>query len=191
MNPLSKLYNARVKSKERCIILIDGSNFYFKLKDLKLHHLLSFNFSEFAKLLAGKRKVMNAIYFIGKVRTDGTERTQQLFNNQRKLFAHLKKHTFIYSLGYLLKSDGKFHEKGVDVNIAVEILVATYEDLCDRIILVSSDTDLLPAIKKAKEKGKTVEYIGFSHMPSVAMVANCPESRLLTKEDILPLVKQK
>jgi len=87
-----------------------------------------------------------------------------------------------------LKSAGKFHEKGVDVNIAVDILVATYENLCDRIILVSSDTDLLPAIKKAKEKGKRVEYIGFSHMPSIAMVANCSESRLLKKEDIMPFL---
>lgn len=178
-------------NKERCIILIDGSNFYFKLKDLKLHHLLSFDFSGFAKLLAGKQKVVQAVYFIGKVRTDGTSKTQELFNNQRRLFAHLKKHEFTYSLGYLLKSDGKFHEKGADVNIAVEILVATYENVCDKIILVSSDTDLLPAIKKAKEKGKAVEYVGFSHMPSVAMVANCSQSRLLTKEDVLPLVKQK
>ncbi len=176
-------------NKERCIILIDGSNFYFKLKDLKLHNLLAFDFSGFAKLIAGRRKIVQAVYFIGKVRTDGTKKTQELFNNQRRLFAHLKKNKFTYSLGYLLKSGGKFHEKGVDVNIAVDMLVATYENTCDRIILVSSDTDLLPAIKKARQKRKTVEYVGFSHMPSVAMVANCSVSRLLTKEDILPLVK--
>lgn len=79
----------------------------------------------------------------------------------------------------------------MDVNMAVDMLVATYEDLCDHIILVSSDTDLLPAIKKAREKGKTVEYIGFSHQPSLAMVANCSESRLLKKEDFLPFIKAK
>lgn len=103
----------------------------------------------------------------------------------------MKKHKLTYSLGYLLKSGGKFREKGVDVNIAVDILVAVYENTCDRIILVSSDTDLLPAIKKAKEKGKTVEYVGFSHMPSVAMVANCSESTLLKKEDLLPFIKSR
>ena len=77
--------------------------------------------------------------------------------NQQKLFTHLKKHHIFYSLGYLLKSGDKYHEKGVDVNIAVDILVATYENLSDHIILVSSDTDLLPAIRKAREKGKTVQ----------------------------------
>ncbi len=174
---------------KRYIILIDGSNFYFKLKDLKLHHLLDFNFSLFNKMLIGKNKLVQCNYHIGKVRTDGTGKTQKLFNNQRKLFAHLKKHKVYYSLGYLLKSGGKYHEKGVDVNIAVDILVTTYENLSDHIILISSDTDLLPAIRKAREKGKTVEYIGFSHQPSVAMVANCSKSRLLTKEDLLPFIK--
>lgn len=89
-----------------------------------------------------------------------------------------------------MKSGGKYHEKGVDVNIAVDILAASYEDLCDRIVLVSSDTDLLPAILKAKEKRKQVEYIGFSHKPSVAMVATCSRSRLLTIEELSKFIKK-
>lgn len=177
--------------QKRCILLLDGSNFYFKLKDLKLQNLLEFDFSNFAKSLSKDRSLVKSIYYVGKIRTDGTEKTKKLHNNQQRLFAHLRKNRFYYSLGYLLQSDGKFHEKGVDVNIAVDILVATYEDLCDEIILVSSDTDLLPAIKKAKEKGKSVEYIGFSHQPSVAMVANCFPSRLLTKDDLLPFTVAK
>ncbi|OGG26776.1 hypothetical protein A2960_01220 [Candidatus Gottesmanbacteria bacterium RIFCSPLOWO2_01_FULL_39_12b] len=177
--------------KPRSIILVDGSNFYFKLKDLDLHHLLTFDFFSFAKLIAGKHQITQCTYYVGAIRTDGTTHVQRMFTAQRKLLAYLKKHKFTYSLGYLLKTNNRYHEKGVDVNIAVDMLVATYEDLCDRIILVSSDTDLLPAIKKAKEKGKTVQYIGFSHQPSLAMIANCTESRLLGKEDLLPFIKAK
>lgn len=173
----------------KCILLIDGSNFYFKLKDLQLHHLLNFDFSGFAKMLAGENTIACATYYVGKIRTDGTEKTKRLFDDQQKLIAHLKKNNFTYSLGYLMKNDGIYHEKGVDVNIAVDILTAVYENTCDRIILVSSDTDLLPAITKAREKGKTVEYVGFSHKPSVAMVARCSESRLLKREDLDPFVK--
>lgn len=176
---------------QKCIIFIDGSNFFFKLKDLKLHNLLNFDFSSFAKMLAGEDgEVVYATYYVGKIRTDGTEKTQRLFDNQQRLLGHLKKHSFKYSLGYLMKNDGVYHEKGVDVNIAVDMLVATYENLCNRIVLVSSDTDLLPAISKAKEKGKVIEYVGFSHKPSVAMVARCSESRLLKKEDIEIFVKE-
>lgn len=177
--------------KQKCIILIDGSNFYFKLKDLDLHKETNFSYSGFAKLLARKDEIVRATYYVGAVKTDGTAHTRKLFISQRRLLASLRKHDFTYSLGYLLKNNGKIREKGVDVNIAVDMLVAAYENLCDRIILVSSDTDLLPAIKKAREKGKIVEYIGFSHQPSLAMIANCNnQSRLLAKEDLLPLVKK-
>jgi uncharacterized LabA/DUF88 family protein len=124
------------------------------------------------------------------VRTDGTEKTQKLFNKQRKLLAHLKKHKFTYSLGYLLKSGGVLHEKGVDVQIAVDMLVAAYESQCDRIYLVSSDTDLIPAIKKAQEKGKTVIYVGFSHQVSKALVASCRETQTLTKDALSPFIEQ-
>src|SRR3990167_10540828 len=177
--------------KQRCIVLIDGSNFYFKLKDLKLNTLLSFDFAGFAKILAKDTKIINSVYYIGKIKTDGSDKSNRMLANQQKLFAHLKKNNFNYSLGYLLKSDGKFHEKGVDVNIAVDILVATYENICDRIIIVSSDTDLLPAVKKAKEKKKTVEYIGFSHMKSIAMMKNCSKYTLLSKKDLQPFVVNK
>ena len=146
---------------ERASIFIDGSNFYFKLRDLNLHQLLSLHFSQFATSLIGHRALVKATYYVGAIRTDETAKTQQLFDNQRKLFAHLRKHKFTYSLGYLLKdTKGVFHEKGVDVNIAVDLLVASYENLSDRLYLVSSDTDLIPAIAKAQEKGKLLSTLG-------------------------------
>jgi hypothetical protein len=46
---------------------------------------------------------------------------------QQKLFANLKRHSCQYVLGYLLKTDGKYHEKGEDVHIAVDMLVAAYD----------------------------------------------------------------
>jgi uncharacterized LabA/DUF88 family protein len=170
--------------KQKCIILIDGSNFYFKLKDLELHNLLEFDFTKFTKHLSRKQEIVNICYYVGRIRQDGTAKSDKLFNAQQKLLGRLKRHNVSYVFGYLLKSDGVFHEKGVDVQIAVDMLVAAYENMCDRIILVSSDTDLAPAIKKVREKGKVVEYIGFSHKASVAMVSFCSESTLLKKEDL-------
>jgi len=175
-------------TQERCLILVDGSNFFFKLKSLQLHNLLSFDFTAFSNFLCRGGSLVSATYFVGKVKTDGTEKTKRLQANQQKLLRHLTQHHYRYALGYLMKSDGVFHEKGVDVEIAVSILVAAYENLADRIILVSSDTDLLPAIKKAQEKGKVVDYIGFSHQASLALIAKCSKSRLLDKADLQPLI---
>lgn len=176
------LYNQDVKQK--CTILIDGSNFYYKLKDLGLHNLLTFDFSEFIRFVARSHDVVSACYYVGRIRQDGSSKTEKLFNAQQKLLGNLKKHKILYQFGCLLKNDGVYREKGVDVQIAVDMLVAAYENLADRIILVSSDTDLAPAIRKAKEKKKIVEYVGFSHNPSVAMVSFCSESTLLKKEDL-------
>ncbi len=173
---------------QKCLILIDGSNFYFKLKDLQLHNLLDFNFKEFSKFLAQKNEVVGANYYVGRVKQDGTPHSDKMLASQQKLFVRLKHHNYQYVLGYLLKSDGKYHEKGVDVHIAVDMVVAAYENKADRIIIVSSDTDLEPAIEKAKQKGKIIEYVGFSHKPSIAMVRFCSESRMLTKEELLKFI---
>ncbi len=172
------------RAMAKVIILIDGSNFYFKLKDLKLHKQLNFDFRAFNQFLAGKDQIIDACYYVGKIRQDGTPRTEKMFADQQKLIALLKRSGMRYSLGYLMKNDGKYHEKGVDVQMATDILVASYENRCQKIILVSSDTDLSPAIKKARQKGKQIEYIGFSHQPSVAMVSFCSSTRLLTEEEI-------
>lgn len=177
--------------QKRVIILIDGSNFYFKLKDLKLHNLLDFDFSKFTKLLVESDQLIHSCYYIGRIRQGKSEKTSKLFTAQQKLLAALKKADIRYSLGYLLKNDGKYHEKGVDVQIAIDLLVAAYENMCDKILLVSSDTDLGPAIKKARQKGKEVEYIGFAHMPSRAMINFCSTTRLLADKELHTLIKSK
>lgn len=176
---------------KRCVILIDGSNFYFKLKDFKLHHLIEFNFSRFNKMLVGNNNVTTSVYYVGRVRTDGTEKTQSLFNNQRKLFFHLGLHKVKYSLGYLLKSGGVFHEKGVDVQIAVDIVRGAIKNEYDICYLISSDTDLLPAIKTALNENKKIIYVGFHKSISKALMKNCSSSLILKKADLLPFTEKK
>lgn len=103
--------------------------------------------------------------------------------NQQKLLGRLQKQGFEIGFGHMLKTD-KYREKGVDVLIATDMLIGAYENFYDKIILVSSDTDLLPAIAKTEKLGKIVEYIGFSHKASHAMIKNCSSSYLLRKEDV-------
>jgi len=102
---------------------------------------------------------------------------------QRKLTGKLRKNGWVVKFGQLLK-DGDYHEKGVDVQIVVDLLIGAYENLCDTAILVSSDTDLTPALIKVREMKKKVEYIGFSHKPSYGLITHSDIRRLLTKEDI-------
>lgn len=41
-------------------------------------------------------------------------------------------------------------EKRTDVNIAVSMLDDTYQNLCDHLIVVSGDSDLVPAVNMVK-----------------------------------------
>ncbi len=86
---------------------------------------------------------------------------------------------------------GSFHEKGVDVQLAIDMLVGAYENQYDTAIMISSDTDLLPAVKKVRQLHKTVEYIGFIHQPSIALKNQASSSRLLTRKDVLPFTAQR
>jgi len=176
--------------KEKIFIIIDGSNFYHRLKELKLRNLLSFNYQKFAKLLLRNktRELALAKYYIGAIKAKtNNPKSFELWRNQRILLSCLKNQGFKIGFGHMLKTD-KYHEKGVDVLMAVDMLVGAYENFYDTLILVSSDTDLIPALEKARSKGKKIEYIGFSHMPSHGLIANSDIRRLLTKEDLEPFV---
>lgn len=129
-------------TKQKCIVLIDGSNFYFKLKELKLHGLLNFDFSGFTEMLARDKIIVKSTYYIGKIRTDGSIKAEKMLADQQKLFAHLRKHKIRYSLGYLLKTNNKFREKGVDVNMA---MVAN----CSKSRLLTKE-DFLPSDRRGE-----------------------------------------
>lgn len=74
------------------------------------------------------------------------------------------------------------------MQIAVDMLIGAYENLYDKLILLSSDTDLLPAIRKVRDLKKTIEYIGFPHAPSFAMIRFAHLRRLLAKDDLLAFI---
>jgi len=156
---------------KRTLVIIDGSNLYFKLKDLQVKNLIDFNYDGLIKSLADKNANLKIRYYIGAIRTDGSKKSLKMFKEQRRLLANLKKQKIVYSLGYLLKSDGKYHEKGVDVQMVVDMLRGAYRKEFDQVILVSSDSDL-------------VIYIGFKHRPSYALLKTCKRSILLDKKDV-------
>jgi len=171
--------------KNRVFIIIDGNNFYHRLKEASLKNLLSFDYKKFSEFLARGREVVLKKYYIGAIREEpGNLKSRKLMANQQKLISNLQKSGFEIGFGHMLKTD-RYHEKGVDVLMAVDLLIGAYEDLFDTAVLVTSDTDLIPAIDKVREKGKKIEYVGFSHKPSYALIAHSDIRRLLLKEDLM------
>src|SRR3989344_6708922 len=130
--------------KERIAILVDGSNFYHYTKGLNLTHLLEFDYKKFADFLARDRKIISATYYIGKMREkEGDLKSRKLMADQQRLVSRLQQFGWQVSYGHMLIDGGGQREKGVDVQIAVDLMKGTYKYFFDTALLVSSDTDLI------------------------------------------------
>lgn len=168
-------------------VYIDGSNFYHYLKDKEISFPkgAKFNFKSFVDFLIGDRELVSKRYYTGIFQNvDGSQKSEALVKGQQKFLANLEKDGFDIKRGRIIYDSGKIREKGVDVKIAVDLAVGAFEDIYDVAILISSDTDLIPAIKYIKYRKKRLEYVGFSHAPSFAMIKCSDFRRLLLPEDI-------
>lgn len=76
-------------------------------------------------------------------------------------------------------------EKGVDVGIAVDMVVDALKGSVQEVVIVSSDTDLLPAIAAVKAAGVSVTYIGFSNKTTKAIVAQADRSEIIRDQEII------
>lgn len=170
----------------KILVQFDGSNFYNKVKKiLPQVHLTNFDYAGLAQEIA-QTQDPHMIYYVGEIKQyEGNKKSKVLYANQQKLFTNLRNQSVEIKLGYLLMSSGVFHEKGVDVQIAVDLVRGSIKNEFDICYLISSDTDLLPAIETAKEEGKQVVYVGFDNLVSRALMNNCSRYLILKKEQVL------
>lgn len=82
--------------------------------------------------------------------------------------------------------DKSFHEKGVDVRIAVEMIRLAHEDKYDIAYLLSSNTDLVPAVEEVISFKKQVCYVGVSRGQSFGLTKVSSNTILLREDDIIP-----
>jgi uncharacterized LabA/DUF88 family protein len=176
------------KRQKRIFVIFDGSNFYHLLtdKNIQIRNTLEYNYVGLANWLSGRRHLKNVSYYVGVLRFDKKSplKSKRMIASQQKLFSALKKQKINLIKGYILKSGNSFHEKGVDVRIAVDMLVGAYENKYDTTVLISSDTDLIPAIEKMRELGKEVEYVGLECRPSFGLINKVSRSKMLSRDDI-------
>lgn len=180
----------RVPKKKRVAVFIDGSNLYFKLRTLIPNKMdfIRYRYRDLAKSLLGDDERLSYVgYYVGVVRdtkrTKNHEKALELVQNQQKLFEQLRHQQISIVKGYLLERDGKFFEKGVDVRLAVDIVSQAYAKKYDVAIVISSDTDLIPAMQQAQAYGREVVHVGFEHQPSLALIRYADRSRLITQPE--------
>lgn len=173
------------------VVFIDGNNLYFKLKELKTQAkiqagLLDFSFSNFSKWLSGNNNLVQVRYYIGALKRRGNEKSEKMYADQQRLFAKLNNENISITLGQLIQHpDRSYHEKGVDVRLAVEMIRLARENVYDIAYLVSSDTDLVAAVEEVQSFGKQVCYIGIAKGQSFGLTKTCDDTRLLRPEEMV------
>lgn len=216
-------------NRNRVSIYIDGSNFYhLVLKKINLDET-QFDFDKFAIFLANGRTIINMgkRFYIGTVsEKEGDVRSKKAMSKQTSLFTLLKNNKWeiktsklkkriekiiidnrvvdyknILKLGIKEITTERLREKGIDVKLATDLIVGAVDDKYDVAIIVSSDSDLIPAIDWVRRRmNKMIEYIGFSipdevnpknsTNPLISLIAKTDVKRILVKSDLQQFIVQ-
>lgn len=81
--------------------------------------------------------------------------------------------------------DYKFQEKGVDVGIAIDLVSDVLSYGVSNIALLSSDTDLLPALQVIKNKKVRITYVSFSEQTTISLAKIADSHVIFDDKDIL------
>ena len=180
----------------RAFVFIDGSNFYFKLRALKEklqgeYHLQDFDFRAFSEWLTKPNDLIEIHYYIGAIKQqNNNEKSSRMYADQQRLLMRLQKQNINTILGNVIRHPDKtYHEKGVDVRLAVEMIRYARQDKYDFAYLLSSDTDLVPAIEEVQTFNKQVQYVGIPKGQSYGLTQAADDVRLIRPEDIEPFFK--
>ncbi len=81
-----------------------------------------------------------------------------------------------------------FREKGVDVRLAVDLVVDAEDEKL--LVVWSSDADLLPAVQVAKDRGARVKNLAHKDALNWALARQCGEWQTFTDAELIKLVSK-
>lgn len=157
---------------ETVAIFIDGSNFYHGLKTHALPTRLDFH--KLARRLCGDRRLLR-LYYYNATLDKGQD--PERYKDQQRFFSMLQKTDYVtVRLGRLVYRGNPPEplEKGVDIKIAVDMLMMAHRDNYDTAILVSGDGDFADVLVAIKDLGKHIEtaYFARGHADVLKQVAD-------------------
>ena len=145
-----------MKGKQRVIVYIDGFNFYYGLKSNKRWR--KYYWLDIVKLFESfmrPNQILIAVkYFSAKPDDLEQSRRQNAFfqaNRETPKFClilgkYINKQIKCYRCGNIIYTH---EEKETDVRIATQIVADAYQKKCEVTIIVSADSDMIPAIEIA------------------------------------------
>ena len=147
-------------SNDRVMIFIDGSNLYHSLKGF--FKRTDIDIGKLARKLLDKRRLVRLYYYNAKV---GLKEEPERYRDQQAFFSSVN--AIPYSelrLGRLVYHNwpnSPPYEKGVDIQLATDMITHSFKNNYDVAVLVAGDNDFVGAIQSVKDNGKNVEVALF------------------------------
>ena len=193
----------------RRIVLIDGENLVYGIRHLlgdngnKVTRSVveNYNFRGLIEELLVDNLPSEVLWFGARLRlydqtADIKKKSSEAIKYQAKFVNLIQKQkiTFI-KVGYLRARESdpcekcghktwKLAEKGVDVGLAVRMVQEAGQDT--EIVVISADTDLLPAFQASSKLGAKLMHIGYETSPIYALTKASDKTRTIT----LPLAQK-
>ena len=174
--------------KQKVIVYIDGFNFYYGLK--RNHRWRRYYWLDIVKFfemfMKPGQELVSLKYFSAKPDNIDKALRQNAFFQANKenpkfhliLGKYLRKSIRCYNCGYMIQT---YEEKESDVRIATQIVDDANNHRCDIAIVVSADSDMIPAIELAIQTGTKVfvYFPPFHHSNSLSSIST---SRVINLE---------
>ena len=145
---------------DRVMIFIDGSNLYHSLKNF--FKRTDIDLGKFCHKLLEKRRLVRIYYYNARV---GRKEEPERYKNQQTFLDGVSAIPYTeLRLGRLVYNNWPHtppYEKGVDIQLATDMITHSYKNNYDVAILVAGDNDFVGALQAVKDNGKNVEVALF------------------------------
>jgi uncharacterized LabA/DUF88 family protein len=142
------------------MIFIDGSNMYHSLK----HNFkrTDVDVGKFVQRLLDRRRLVRTYYYNARV---GRKEEPERYLAQQKFFDSIMVIPYtelrLGRLVYVNWPSAPPYEKGVDIQLATDMITHSFKNNYDVAILVAGDSDYVGALQAVKDNGKNVEVALF------------------------------
>ncbi len=145
---------------DRVMIFIDGSNLYHSLKNF--FKRTDIDIGKLGNKLLDRRRLIRIYYYNAKV---GLKEEPQRYRDQQAFFASISAIPYcelrLGRLVYINWPNTPPYEKGVDIQLATDIITHSFKNNYDVAVLVAGDNDYVGALQAVKDNGKNVEVALF------------------------------
>ncbi len=191
-------------------VFIDGENLRHRLAEVlrtekriaTSDNHFKFNLEQLLQTTLGANE-LEVLYYTTKIRLPKFKIPQKLSTritdiqdaNRRWLAQLTNQHLHVVKAGHLKvrESSSCIHcnkktlvlqEKGVDVRLATDMVIAALHDKAPQVAVLSSDADIIPALQVVKAAGTKISYVCFAEDLNRAVATEATETLTFTRKDI-------